>query len=192
MKHIALVCLLCLIATAAFAEGPRVSYGPPGDPVNLPDREDVCQYGYVDMQPGQGWSLYAGQQLGILCFAPGSISAVGFYVEFVSVPGNLDIVIYDGGTEVSRTSVTPTTGDNEFDIDDVAIAGDACIMLCPTSFDGVTGEDINSAPYGNCFWSASCQCSNPFTDNNLTIWAVTGAPVATEQQSWGALRMLYR
>ena len=35
----------------------------------------------------------------------------------------------------------------------------------------VTGEDTHSPPYGSCYWSNDCACSNDVDDMNLTIWA---------------------
>jgi hypothetical protein len=178
------------------AADPHVSFGPAGDPIELPTREDVCQYGFTDTAPGSGWTLGLGQQLGINCAGAGCISAVGFYVEFTVTPGELDIVIYDNGVEVSRTTVPPggvAPGVNEFDIADVNIAGDACIMLCPdANYWSVTGEDYASPPYGNSYFSNNCTCQNAFTDNNLTIWATLCSPTATESSSWGSVKTLYR
>lgn len=184
--------LLAVCVGIAAADAPQQSYGTPGvgyreDPL-VPDR---CQYGFQDDLPGQGWSLYYGQQLGIHCPGPITISGVGFYCEFIASAGNLDIVIYDGGTEVQRTSVTPVAGENNFDLPDIDVS-DACIMLCPTTFDGVTGEDYSNSPFGNTYWSTTCGCSNPFTDNNLTIWADLGGTTPADPQTWGTLKLLYR
>lgn len=193
--------LLCIafasFPASAFADGPQVptphvTYGTPAGSPELPFRGDVCQYGFVDTAIGYGWTLWATQQLGITCASPGSITAVGFYIEFVVVPGSLDIVIYDNGVEVSRTAVAPVQGVNEFAVGPVGIAGDACIMLCPTSFFGVSGEDYGSGPFGNTYWSTDCHCTTPFVDNNLTIWADTGDPVSVEPVTWGTVRALYR
>ncbi|MDM7914830.1 MAG: hypothetical protein ACE15D_00920 [Candidatus Eisenbacteria bacterium] len=191
MKLLVTLSVLALLASSAVAE-PLMSYGPPGQFESGP-RDGTCQYGYTDTAPGQGWTLGLGQQLGIMCQAPGAILAVGWYTEFLVIPGSLDIVVYDNGVEVSRTTVQPVEGMNDFDIDDVSISGDACIMLCPIGdFWAVTGEDYNSAPYGNTYWSTSCQCTTPFTDNNLTIWATTGEAVATQDNSWGQIRSMFR
>jgi hypothetical protein len=177
----------------ALAADPLVSFGPPGDPIELPVREDVCQYGFTDDSPGSGWTLGLGQQLGIKCLAPGCISAVGFYIEFMVIPGQVDIVIYDNTGEVSRTTVAPAAGINDFDIDDVDIIGDACIMICPIGdYWSVLGEDYSSPPYGNSYWSNDCTCLNAFVDNNLTVWATLCGDTATESKSWGSIRSLYR
>jgi hypothetical protein len=196
MKRLAIALLLCtVLAGAALAVEPQVTFGPAGDPTELPLRQDACQYGFSDDITGQGWSLYSGQQLGIRCPDAGCITAVGFYVEFISIDGSFDIVIYDDNGEVSRTTLPAgsiAVGVNEFDITDVNITGTACIMLCPTTWDGVTGEDYTSPPYGESYWSTNCTCQNPFSDNNLTIWAVLCGATATEQVSWGSIRTLYR
>lgn len=200
MRLLATVFMLSVtLGGAALAADPLVSFGPAGDPIELPTREDVCQYGFTDDTPGSGWTLGLGQQLGIKCLAPGCIGAVGFYVEFTVWPGELDIVIYDNTGEVSRTTLPPgavVEGVNEFDIDDVNINGDACIMLCAVNnangYWSVLGEDYTSPPYGNSYWSNDCTCQNAFTDNNLTMWAVLCGPTATESVSWGTIRTLYR
>jgi hypothetical protein len=183
--------LLVLWAGVAAADGPEQSFGPAGPGINLLGDPDRCQYGFQDDQLGSGWSLYSSQQLGIRCGGPISISGVGFYVEFAGIPGTLDIVIYDGATEVQRTAVIPQVGENNFDLPDIAV-NDACIMLCPTSFDGVTGEDYTNGPFGNSYWSNSCGCSNSFPDNNLTIWAELGGATPVSSTTWGSLKTLYR
>ena len=78
-------------------------------------------------------------------------------------------------------------------IEDVNIAGDACIMLCPSEpFHCVTGEDLTNGPFANTYWSNSCECTNEMTSYNLTIWAVLCGATATEEATWGQLRTLYR
>jgi len=194
---IAIVCLM-LAAGPAFAE--HITEGPAGDPIQLPmDREDYCQYGFQDDGVSGGSTLGLGQQLGIECAAPGCITAVGFFVEFLVTPGELDIVIRDDGVEVSRTTIPAggvVEGVNEFDIEDVNIAGDACIMLCAVDdnngYWSVTGEDMTNGPFGNTFWSNSCECTNEFVDYNLTIWAVICGATATEETTFGQIRALYR
>jgi hypothetical protein len=101
-------------------------------------------------------------------------------------------VIRDATGEVSRTSVAPAMGVNNFDITDVAITGDACIILCPTTFDGVTGEDFASPPYGDSYWTTICECTTAFVDNNLMIWADTGTATPVESVTWGTVRALFR
>lgn len=200
MKTLAIVvCFLAIAAGPALAQYQHISFGMPGGDIFLPLRDEVCQYGFQD--DGQGWgsTLGLGQQLGIECPDAGCISAVGFYVEFLVIPGALDIVIYDDGVEVSRTTLPSgavAEGNNEFDIDDVSIAGDACIMLCAVDdnngYWSVTGEDMTNGPFTNSYWSNTCQCSNVSSSYNYTIWAVLCGPVATEQTTWGSLRTMYR
>lgn len=186
-----LVCVGILVFASPVLANPEVSYGTVADPVVFEPRQDICQYGFVDGQPGSGWSLYYAQQLGITCPGPMCISEVGFWAEFAT-PGDLDIVIFDDGTEVSRTTVYAGEGTNQYDIDDVTIAGaEACIMLCPTTFNGVTGEDYNSAPYGNSYWSSDCECTTAFTDNNLTIWANIDDASPADSESWGSIKTLF-
>ncbi len=196
MKYLLVtVCFLALAATSAMADGPHMSYGPVGNVTDLGgDRDEFCQYGFGDDTPGSGWTLGLGQQLGINCPGQLCIDGVGFFVEFMVVFGTLDIVIYDGGTEVRRVTVSPVQGTNDFAITPpVNISNGACIMLCPNGdYWSVTGEDYTSAPYGNTYWSNDCHCTNAFTDNNLTIWAHLCGVVPTEQMSWGTLKTLYR
>lgn len=189
----ALSLLPCLaLADAPQVGSPEVSYGvPAGAPPVMPPRGDVCQYGFSDDTFSYGWSLFSGQQLGIKCSSPGAITSVGFYVEFGG-PGALNVTIYDDNGLVSSTPTTAAPGINEVDVPDESITGDACIMLCPTSFNGVCGEDYSSAPYGNSYWSNGCACTNPFSDNNLWIWADTAEATATEPVSWGTVRSIYR
>ena len=162
---------LAIAMSPALADEPEITYGPAGSEPPQGPQDDTCQYGFQDDLTGSGSSLYSSQQLGIFCESPGVIDKDGFYVEFVVVPGSLDIVIYDDGTLVSSEAVSPVQGLNEFDIADVAVSGDACIMLCPTTFNGVTGEDVTNGPFGNTFWSNVCECTNPMTNQNLWIWA---------------------
>jgi len=185
------ILILVLCAGIASADAPQQSYGTPGPGIYLQQRPDRCQYGFQDDITGSGWSLYSGQQLGIHCPGPITISGVGFYVEFAGSLGSLDIVLYDGGTEVQRTTVNPQVGENNFDLPDIQVS-DACIMLCPITFDGVTGEDLTNSPFGNSYWSTSCGCTTPFGDNNLTIWVDLGGATAADPLTWGTLRMLYR
>lgn len=196
---LATVCILAVAAGAAYAEDPHMSFGPSGDIWYGGQRDEVCQYGFQDDFPGSGWTLGLGQQLGIECPAAGCITAVGFYVDFTVIDGELDIVIYDDGTEVSRTTLAPgavVQGENEFDIDDVNIAGSACIMLCAVNdtngFWAVTGEDYTNGPFGSTFFSNTCTCENAFTDNNLTIWAVLCGATPTDEYSWGTIRAMFR
>ncbi len=191
MRLLVTLAMLAAAVGSAVAE-PHQSFGPVGDPWQATVREDVCQYGFQDDLPGQGWTLGLGQQLGIHCVGPMTITRVGFYVEFLVTPGAVDIVIRDGGVEVQRTAVNPVEGQNEFDIPDIAVA-DPCIMLCPQGdFWSVTGEDTTNGPFGHTYWSNSCECTNEFTDNNLTIWAVYDGAVPAEPVSWSRLRALYR
>jgi len=186
------LCLLGMVAGVAMAANPDRTFGPAGNPINLPVREDVCQYGFSDDTPGSGWTLGFGQQLGIHCPGPIQITGVGFYIEFMVTYGELDIVILDGGVEVQRTATYPDAGVNEFDVPDINV-GDACIMLCPVGdYWSVLGEDYTSPPYGSSYWSNTCQCTNAFGDNNLTVWAYTGGVVPTSTTSWGSIRALYR
>jgi hypothetical protein len=198
MKRILATAFLLSLAASgvALAEG-EITYGPAGDPIDLPVRQDVCQYGFNDESIGWGYTLGFGYSLGINCPDAGCISAIGFYVEFTVTDGSLDLVVLDDGAEVSRTTLPPGSvfpGVNEFDIEDVAVSGDACIMLCPVgSFHCVTGEDFNSPPYGSSWQSQTCSCSGTnFLDQNFTIWAVLCGAVPTEQTSWGSIRTLYR
>jgi len=195
MKGLLLVfCLLGMTAGAVLADEPQVTYGAGIDPVTLPVRDETCQYGFEDTAPGSGWSLYSSQQLGIMCPGPMTVTSVGFWSEFIVIAGNLDVVVLDDGVEVSRTTFyVSTEGVIEMDIPDVEVVGDACIMLCPTTYDGVAGEDYNSPPYGNSYWSGTCECSNAFSDNNLTIWAeYTTGPSPAESTTWGQLRSMFR
>ena len=194
---VAMLAGLFLAAQQVMADPqPQVSFGPSPGSVEIPVLGGRCQYGYNDDILTSGWTLSSAQQLGIRCPDPCSIiKSVGFYVEFIQIPGSLDIVIHDNGVEVSRTAVNPGQGVNNFDIVDVPIAISACIMLCPTTFDGVTGEDFNSAPYGNSFFANffnPCTCNSPFTDNNLTIWADTEACTPAKLATWGSVRLRYR
>lgn len=180
MKGLAIIaCFLATAAGPALAQYQHISLGPPGGVIDLPIREGVCQYGFQD--DGQGWgsTLGLGQQLGIVCPSAGCIDSVGFYVEFLVLDGELDIVIYDDDAEVSRTTIATgnvVQGINEFDIDDVNIAGDACIMLCAVDdnmgYWSVTGEDLTNGPFQNCYWSSTCECTYESISYNYTIWAV--------------------
>jgi hypothetical protein len=176
------------------AAEPRRSFGLGIPPQQYAPAGGVCQHGFSDDQPGSGWTLGFGQQLGIRCASPGAILSVGFFVEFMVTPGTVDIVIYDNGVEVSRTNVAvAAAGDHQFDIPDVPIGGDACIMLCGVGgFHCVTGEDYTSPPYGDSFFSNNCTCQTAFTDNNLVIYAATGEVTPTTPVTWGAIRNLYR
>ena len=204
MKTFAIVaCFLAIAAGPALADLPQdISFDQtPDGPADifLPIRDEVCQYGFQDDGVDWGSTLGLGQQLGIECPDAGCISAVGFFVEFLVVPGELDIVIRDDGVEVSRTTLASgavVEGNNEFAIDEVNIDGDACIMLCAVDdangYWSVTGEDMTNGPFENCYWSNTCECTNVSTSYNYTIWAVLCGPVATEQTTWGSLRTMYR
>lgn len=196
---LATVCMLAVAAGAVYAEDPHISYGTPGGDWVSPNREDVCQYGFQDDGIGWGSTLGLGQQLGISCPGAECIGAIGFYVEFLVVDGELDLVVLDNGVEVSRTTLpagSVVEGANEFDIDDVPIAGDACIMLCAVNDDNgfwsVTGEDVTNGPFAGTYWSNECTCTTEFTGQNLTIWAVTCGATPTEEYSWGSIRTMYR
>ncbi|MDM7916885.1 MAG: hypothetical protein ACE15D_18530 [Candidatus Eisenbacteria bacterium] len=191
MRLVAILGLLALLAGTAQAADPIWISGPAGDGWQAPLREDVCQWGFQDDLIGGGFALQAGQPLGIRCVGPMTITRVGFYVEFIVTPGQVDIVILDGEVEVQRTQTTPAVGDNEFDIPDIAVA-DPTIMLCPVgAFDGATGEDITS--FGNSYYSTTCAPTSPFEWLNLMIWAVyTDEPVPAPAVSWGTIRALYR
>ncbi|MBD3162788.1 MAG: hypothetical protein GF346_10385 [Candidatus Eisenbacteria bacterium] len=195
MKLLATVCFLVLAVSPGVAQD--VTEGPAGEPIQLPDRQDVCQYGFQDDQIGSGYTLNNNQQLGIQCPAAGCISGVGFYCEFIVTQGDLDVVIYDDGTEVFRYTIPSGTlveGVNDIMFgQDVAVGGDACIMLCPVdSFYAVTGEDFTNGPFGNTYFSNDCMCSNPFTSVNLTIWAHLCGAVPVSETSWGTVRMMYQ
>ena len=202
MKTLAIVfCFLAIAAGPTLAQYPDLSYGIPENPEypNLVPREDVCQYGFQDDGVGWGYTLGLGQQLGIECPEAGCIDRVGFWVEFLVVPGELDIVVYDDGVEVSRTTLANgavVEGTNEFDIDDVNIDGSACVMLCAVDdvagYWSVTGEDQTNGPFEHCYYSGTCTCENVDQYTNYTIWAVLCGAVPTEQTSWGTMRMLYR
>ncbi|MBD3236656.1 MAG: hypothetical protein GF330_08125 [Candidatus Eisenbacteria bacterium] len=190
MRALLIVCGILVCASPAFGDA-EVSYGPAVDSPVYEQRQDICQYGFQDDQSGSGWTLSNSQQLGITCPGPMCITEVGFWVEFC-IEGNLDIVIYDDGVEVSRTSVYVGEGENQFDIDDVTIAGaEACIMLCPTTFNGVTGEDYTNGPFGDSYWSSDCECTNAFTDNNLMIWAYVDDASPADSETWGSLKTLF-
>jgi hypothetical protein len=183
---------LTLICGVASADGPRVSTGPAGNSGVMPTREDVCQYGFTDTSLGTGWTLDLSQQLGILCTGPMTVLRVGFYCEFIAQPGTCDIVVRDNGVEVSRTPVQPAAGNNEFDIPDTPVSGNACVMLCPVGgFWAVTGEDYNAPIEGMTYWSNSCECTNAFTDNDLMIWVVSEGNTPVESTTWGAIRHLF-
>ncbi len=197
MKRIfAIVLLLGLVAGTALADGPKVTSGPAGHQTPLP-RADKCQYGFNDDYIGSGYTLGLGQQLGIQCFGPETITGIGYYSEFIVTPGYVTLTVLDNGSVVSQTQEYVTANGNlDWPITPVNIAAGhtACIMLCPdNNYWAVTGEDNNSAPYGNSFWSSSCMCSNPFSVINLTIWADLGqAPNPVENMTWGHIRSLYR
>ena len=138
-----------------------------------------------------------GQQLGIQCFAGsgGWVTEVGFWSEFVVQPGPMNVVI---NGDVVATFATEVAGENVTHLETPynACPGPACIMLCPQGDTWlVTGEDYNSAPYGNSFYSTTCQCTNAFTDNNLAIWVcydLNDCHTPARETSWGQIRMLYR
>jgi len=186
------ICLLGLCGVA-LADGPQISYGPAGDSPTYVQREDVCQYGFTDMWAGQGYTWGLGQQLGLACAGPMTITAVGCYSEFIVTPGTVEVVVYDDGVEVSRTAVSPVAGDNEFDIPDVAVSGTACVMFCGVgSFWAVMGEDPSAPIDGMTYWSQSCQCTTAFTDQDLTCWVISDGGVPAEPTTWGALQNLFR
>jgi hypothetical protein len=195
MKSLLLVLgLLALVSATAMATGPDISFGTGVEPITLPVREDVCQYGFVDMWQGSGYTLGWGQQLGIACAGPTTILRVGAFFEFIPTPGTCDIVVLDNGVEVSRTPVQVVNpGNNEYDIPDTYVGGTACIMLCGVAdFWAVTGEDTNAPISGQSYWSNACQCTNAFTSEDLTIWAVYGGATPATETTWGALRSLFR
>lgn len=147
--------------------------------------ETVCLHGFLDDAPNFGWTLGHGQQLGIRCPAPGTIYAVGFSVEWVVVPGALDIVIYDGTVEVSRTNVfVGAPGSYEFDIPDVAIAGDARVVLCPVEYDffAVTGEEFSAPPRGGSFLSSVCSTETSLSASELVIYAIVDQSTGVESE----------
>jgi hypothetical protein len=187
------LCFLGLAAGSVMAAEPDLTVGPPNP---NPPRPYQCanhqyQYGFNDTAPGSGWTLGLGQQLGIQT-GGGIITHVGFYSEFVVTPGPMDVVI-DGN--IVGTFTTEVAGENVLQLATPynGCPGPVCIMLCPQGNTWlVTGEDYNSAPYGNSYYSAACQCTTAFGDNNLTIWACyddCGTP--TREMSWGQIRMLY-
>ena len=199
MKTLAIVCFLAIAAGPALAQYQHITEGLPGGPVYLPIREDVCQYGFQDDGVGWGYTLGLGQQLGMECPSMGCIDRVGFWVEFMVVPGELDVVIYDDGVEVSRTTLASgavVAGTNEFDIEDVPIGGTACIMLCAVNdnngYWSVLGEDMTNGPFGSCYFSSNCTCQNQDTGTNYTLWAVWASGVPVDQTNWGMLKTLYR
>ena len=154
-------------------------------------QEEVCQYGFVDLTPESGYNLESFQQLGIFCPTPGVITRVGFTLAWMGAAGTLDIVIWDDAAEVSRTNVeVSAAGQHEFDIPDVEIVGDACIMLCPLpGFRAGVSEDI-SAP-GNFHWSNTCgHCSN-IGSPPLIVYAVLGGATPTEETTWGDIKAIY-
>ena len=183
---------LAFLASPVLADDPHITYGPAGSEAPQGPREDTCQWGFQDDMTSSGSTLGMGQQLGIWCEAPGVIDKVGFYCEFVVVPGSLDIVIYDDGVMAGTETVSPIEGLNEFDIADVSIAGDACIMLCPIGdFWAVTGEDLTNPPFAHTYWSNVCECTNEFTGQNLWIWAVHGGGgTPVESSTWGQIKAL--
>lgn len=188
MKGLAIALAVLFMSGVAVAD-PEISYGTPGESPVMNPRQGVCQWGFQDDSYGWGYSLYPNQQLGIECFGPFCVSRVGFYCEFAGIPGQLDIVIYDNGVEVSRTTVTGAPGINEYDIATVDISGTACMMLCPRNFDGVCGEDYDSGPIHS-FFSTSCQCSNPL-DANEYMWMYTDESSPAETQTWGSIKTLF-
>lgn len=182
---------LALAVSPGLADEPHYTNGPPGSQTPQGPRENTCQYGFQDDMTSSGSTLGLGQQLGIWCEAPGIIDKVGFYCEFIVTPGQLEITIYDDGVLAGTETVTPMEGLNEFDIADVTILGDACIMLCEVgNFWAVTGEDLTNAPFAHTYWSNSCECTNEFTNQNLWIWAVTGAGTPVEYTTWGQIKAL--
>ena len=191
-KLLVFLCLLGL-AAPALAGTPQMTVGPPGGPVQPVSRDQTCQYGFQDDYVGSGYTLGLGQALGISC-GPGMITGVGAYCEFLATPGTCNVDIFDNGTLVQTTPVTPVAGNNEWDVPDVNIAGTACIMLDPVDpFWAVTGEDATHAPFANTYWGPYLTpCLNMFTNINLTIWAHYGNPVPVQNMSWGQVRMTYR
>jgi len=185
--------LLGVVCGVALADGPRIDFGSGVVSPTYVGRPDVCQYGFQDMWPGSGYTLGFGQSLGISCPGPMTINRVGFFCEFIPTPGTCDIVVLDNGVEVQRTPVQPAVGTNEFDVPDIYVSGTACVMLCAVDpFWAVTGEDTNYPIDGMTYWSTSCQCTNAFTDIDLTIWVVHGGIVPAQQMTWGAIQNLFR
>lgn len=193
MRKVLLATCVLAMCGVALADNAQMSYGPVGDPIVYSQREEVCQYGFQDMYPGQGYTWGLGQQLGLACPGPMTITSVGCYSEFVVTPGTVEVVVYDDGVEVSRTPVSPVAGDNEFDIPDVAVSGTACVMFCGVGgFWAVMGEDPSAPIDGMTYWSQSCQCTTAFTDIDLTCWVTSEGGVPAEPMTWGALQNLFR
>lgn len=134
---------LCLLGLAAgsvlaagtvSADGPDVTVGTPNPSGDRFDcSNDQCQYGFQDMAPGSGWTLGLGWQLGIQC-GRDIITGVGFWSEFVVVPGPMDVVI--NGT-TAGTFATESPGENYLEImPPFEACGGACITLCPRGTHG--------------------------------------------------------
>jgi len=193
MKKVLLAACVLAMCGVAFADGPQISFGPAGDSGTLPQRENYCQYGITDYQPGSGYTWGLGQQLGISCPGPMTITRVGVFSEFVVTAGTCDVVVYDNGVEVARTPIQPVAGSQEYDIPDVPVSGTACVMFCEVgSFWAVMGEDTSYPVDGMTYWSNACQCTNAFTDIDLTCWVVSDGGVPAEPMTWGALQNLFR
>ena len=186
-------CLLAVAAGSALASGPQMTTGTPGGPIHLPQLDQTCQYGFQDDYVGSGYTLGLGQALGISC-GPGTITGVGAYCEFIVTPGTCNVDIFDNGTLVQSTPVSPVQGNNEWDVPDVNVSGTACIMLDPVDpFWAVTGEDATHGPFANTYYGTYLTpCPNMFTAINLTIWAHQGGPNPVQEMTWGQIRMTYR
>ncbi|HET6486168.1 MAG TPA: hypothetical protein VFH83_07095 [Spirochaetia bacterium] len=190
-KLLVVLCILSLAGTAMASNRPQITVGGPGNPIMNGPRDNTCQYGFIDTAIGSGWTWGLGQQLGIQCTGPMLITGVGCYSEFIVQAGNVDVNVNGNNIAV----VQPVAGNNQWTINPPyqVGAGPVCVMLCPEgNFWGVTGEDYNSPPYGNSYWSSSCACSNAFTDNNLTIWVNYTNSVPTQSTSWGRIQAMYR
>ena len=90
MKKLLLAICVLGMCGVALADGPQVSFGPAGDSPTLPQR-DACQYGFTDYMPGSGYTLGLGQQLGITCAGPMTITSVGAFFEFIVTAGTMNI-----------------------------------------------------------------------------------------------------
>ena len=188
------LCIMGLAMSPVLAAGPHMTTGTPGSPFHMEKMDGTCQYGFQDDYVGSGYTLGLGQALGISCPGPMTITGVGAYCEFIVTPGTCDVDIYDNGVLVQSTPVSPVAGNNEWDVPDIAISGNACIMLQPVDpFWAVTGEDATNGPFQNTYFGAyNTPCPNMFTNINLTIWAHFGGPVPVKTSTWGQIRMMYK
>ena len=64
------------------------------------------------------------------------------------------------------------------------------MMLCPSTFNGVCGEDFDSPPYHS-FWSGTCTCENLASDHNQFMWLHYEDASPAEPTTWGSIKTLF-